>query len=131
VFGVVQHQEHAFRAEVVDEGGEQRAARLLLHAQGGGGLGDEGGLGEGREFNEPDAVRVGLEQVTLGRLLLCGAWLVLAGTLIAELVKPRRPRQRTAALSAAMAAGTRTDEAAPESRFEDRDELHQGGAKYD
>jgi hypothetical protein len=70
-------------------------------------------------------------QGVLNRVGWMGAWSLLAGALAVELFQTRRLRRRVEELSSEVAAGGIAAEAVPETRFEDRDEAHQSGARYD
>ncbi len=67
----------------------------------------------------------------LSRVGSIGAWSLLAGALALKLFQSRRLRRRVKELSREAAVGARAAEAVPETRFEDRDEAHRGGARYD
>lgn len=60
-----------------------------------------------------------------------GTWSILGGALVVELLQVRRLRRQVAELSNDVAAGGRGAESVPETRFDDRDETHKSGARYD
>ena len=60
-----------------------------------------------------------------------GTWSILGGALAVELLRVRRLRRQVAELSGEVVAGGRGAESVPETRFDDRDEAHKGGARYD
>lgn len=62
-----------------------------------------------------------------------GTWSLLgAGAALAvELLRIRRLRRQAADLSSDAAAGGRGTESVPETRFQERDETHKSGARYD
>ncbi len=64
----------------------------------------------------------------LGRIGSIGAWSLLAGALALKLLQSRRLRRR---VKEPFTEAARAAEAVPETRFEDRDEAHRGGARYD
>lgn len=70
-------------------------------------------------------------QGILNRMGWMGVWSLLAGALAVEAFRARRLRRRVEELSSEVAAGESVAEAVPETRFDDRDETHQGGARYD
>ena len=71
------------------------------------------------------------QQGVLNRVGWMGAWSLLAGALAIEAFRTSRLRRRVEELSSEVAAGGSAAEAMPETRFDDRDEAHQGGARYD
>jgi hypothetical protein len=70
-------------------------------------------------------------QGVLNRAGWMGAWSLLAGVLAVEAFRARRLRRRVEELSSEVAADGRAAEAVPETRFDDRDEAHRSGARYD
>jgi hypothetical protein len=67
----------------------------------------------------------------LSRIGAIGVWSLLVGALAVRLLQARRRRRRGDELANEAVAGKRIAEAVPETRFEDRDEAHQGGARFD
>jgi hypothetical protein len=64
VLAVVEDQQKLLRAEIRGQAGRQWTIRFLPQVERGGhGLDDEGGVIDGRELDEPDSVRKGIEQV--------------------------------------------------------------------
>lgn len=69
----------------------------------------------------------------LDRFAWVGAWSLIVGVFVVELLQLRQlrwVRRRLAEVSREASTGGRTA-ALPEMRFDDRDETHQGGARYD
>ena len=67
----------------------------------------------------------------LNRVGWMGAWSLLAGALAVEAFQSRKLRRRVEELSSEVAGGGSAAETVPETRFDDRDEAHQSGARYD